>query len=52
MKISRMTFGPTYRNSILIQQNMNFAGLKNGKLLEAVESAGFAVLVTGDRTLH
>lgn len=29
-----------------------FAGLKNGKLLEAVENAGFEVLVTGDRTLH
>jgi hypothetical protein len=33
-------------------QYAGFAGLKNGKLLEAVESAGFEVLVTGDRTLH
>lgn len=29
-----------------------FAGLKNGKLLDAAEKAGFEVLVTGDRTLH
>ena len=29
-----------------------FAGLKNGKLLEAAEEAGFDVLVTGDQTLH
>lgn len=28
------------------------AGLKNGQLLEAAEAAGFAVLVTGDKTLH
>ncbi len=28
-----------------------FAGLKNGKLLEAAEAAGFDVLVTGDKTL-
>ena len=27
-------------------------GLKNGKLLEAVEEGGFDVLVTGDRTIH
>jgi hypothetical protein len=29
-----------------------FAGLSNGKLLDAAEMAGFEVLVTGDRTLH
>jgi hypothetical protein len=29
-----------------------FAGLKNGQLLAAAESAGFEVLITGDRTLH
>jgi hypothetical protein len=29
-----------------------FAGYKNGELLDAAESAGFEVLVTGDRTLH
>ena len=29
-----------------------FAGLKNGDLLEAAASAGFDVLVTGDRTLQ
>jgi hypothetical protein len=29
-----------------------FAGLKNGQLLAAAESAGFEVLLTGDRTLH
>ena len=29
-----------------------FAGLSNGRLLDAAESAGFDVLVTGDRTLH
>lgn len=29
-----------------------FAGLENGKLLEAAEGAGFEVLVTGDKTLH
>ena len=29
-----------------------FAGLKNGQLLAAAESAAFDVLVTGDRTLH
>ena len=29
-----------------------FAGLKNGKLLDAAEDAGFQVLVTGDKTLH
>ncbi|WP_263350104.1 hypothetical protein [Acidicapsa acidisoli] len=29
-----------------------FAGLQNGKLLEAAEIAGFEVLVTGDKTLH
>jgi hypothetical protein len=28
-----------------------FAGLKNGKLLDAAEAAGFDVLVTGDKTL-
>jgi hypothetical protein len=29
-----------------------FAGLKNGDLLEATASAGFDVLLTGDRTLQ
>lgn len=29
-----------------------FAGLKNGDLLDATASAGFDVLVTGDRTLQ
>jgi hypothetical protein len=29
-----------------------FAGLKNGQLLDAAEAAGFAVLLTGDKTLH
>jgi hypothetical protein len=29
-----------------------FAGLSNGRLLDAAERAGFDVLVTGDRTLH
>ncbi len=29
-----------------------FAGLKNGALLDAAEGAGFDVLVTGDRTLQ
>jgi hypothetical protein len=29
-----------------------FSGLKNGKLLDAVEAASFDVLVTGDKTLH
>ena len=29
-----------------------FAGLTNGQLLDAAETAGFDVLVTGDRTLH
>ena len=29
-----------------------FAGLSNGKLLHAAETAGFEVLVTGDKTLH
>jgi hypothetical protein len=31
---------------------MGWAGLKNGKLLDAAESAGFQVLVTGDKTLR
>lgn len=29
-----------------------FAGLKNGKLLDAAETAGFEILITGDKTLH
>jgi hypothetical protein len=29
-----------------------FAGLENGKLLDAAELAGFDVLITGDKTLH
>lgn len=29
-----------------------FAGLENGKLLDAAEAAGFEVLITGDKTLH
>jgi hypothetical protein len=29
-----------------------FGGLKNGKLLDAVESAGFDVLITADKTLQ
>jgi hypothetical protein len=29
-----------------------FAGLKNGKLLDAAEEGGFDVLITGDKTLH
>ena len=28
------------------------AGLKNGRLLEAAEEAGFDILITGDQTLH
>jgi predicted nuclease of predicted toxin-antitoxin system len=31
---------------------MGWAGLKNGKLLDAAESEGFQVLVTGDKTLR
>ena len=29
-----------------------FAGLENGRLLDAAEHAGFEVLITGDKTLH
>jgi hypothetical protein len=29
----------------------NLAGLKNGRLLEAAEAAGFDVLITADQTL-
>ena len=29
-----------------------FSGLKNGMLLDAVEAAGFDVLVTGDKTIQ
>jgi len=29
-----------------------FAGLENGRLLDAAEGAGFDVLITGDKTLH
>jgi hypothetical protein len=29
-----------------------FSGMKNGALLDAAESAGFDVLITGDKTLH
>ena len=29
-----------------------FSGLKNGELLTAAETAGFAVLITGDKTLE
>lgn len=29
-----------------------FVGLNDGKLLDADESAGFEVLITGDKTLH
>ena len=31
---------------------MGYAGLKNGKLLDSAEAAGFDVLVTGDKTLQ
>ena len=31
---------------------MGYAGLKNGKLLDTAEAAGFDVLVTGDKTLQ
>ncbi|MDQ2775801.1 MAG: hypothetical protein M3Y57_12930 [Acidobacteriota bacterium] len=29
-----------------------YAGLKNGKLLDAAENGGFDALITGDKTLH
>jgi hypothetical protein len=31
---------------------MGWGGLKNGQLLETAESAGFGVLITGDKTLE
>jgi putative NIF3 family GTP cyclohydrolase 1 type 2 len=31
---------------------MGYAGLKNGKLLEMAEAAGFDILITGDKTLQ
>jgi len=31
---------------------MGWGGLKNGKLLDAAERAGFDVLITGDKTLE
>ena len=31
---------------------MGWGGVKNGKLLEAAERAGFDVLITGDKTLE
>jgi hypothetical protein len=31
---------------------MGYAGLKNGKLLEMAEAAGFHILITGDKTLQ
>jgi predicted nuclease of predicted toxin-antitoxin system len=31
---------------------MGYAGLKNGKLLDAAEADDFDVLITGDKTLH
>jgi hypothetical protein len=31
---------------------MGWGGVKNGKLLDAAERAGFDVLITGDRTLE
>jgi hypothetical protein len=31
---------------------MGWGGLKNGKLLDATERAGFDVLITGDKTLE
>lgn len=33
-------------------QQESWAGLKNGALLDAAETAGFAVLVTGDQNLQ
>lgn len=33
-------------------QQQSWAGLKNGQLLDAAETAGFTVLVTGDRNLQ
>jgi hypothetical protein len=33
-------------------QYIGFGGLKNGELLSAAEAAGFAVFVTGDKTLE
>jgi hypothetical protein len=32
--------------------HMGWGGVKNGKLLEAAERAGFDVLITGDKTLE
>jgi hypothetical protein len=31
---------------------MGWGGLKNGKLLDTAETAGFGVLITGDKTLE
>lgn len=33
-------------------QQQSWAGLKNGTSLDVAETAGFTVLVTGDRNLH
>ena len=33
-------------------QQQSWAGLKNGALLQAAETAGFSVLVTGDQNLE
>jgi hypothetical protein len=33
-------------------QYRGWSGLKNGELLEAAESAGFTVFITGDKTLE
>jgi hypothetical protein len=33
-------------------QQQSWAGLKNGRLLDAAEAAGFTVLVTGDQSIQ
>ncbi len=38
-------------HEVFTVSHMGWSGLKNGKLLEAVEKAGFNVFVTGDRSL-
>jgi putative NIF3 family GTP cyclohydrolase 1 type 2 len=40
------------RHEVVTAAYAGFRGLKNGKLLDAAESAGFDVLITGDTTLH
>jgi hypothetical protein len=39
-------------HKVMTAADAGFAGLKNGQLLMAAETARFDVLITGDRTLH